>query len=485
MGAALRSAQLRTHTDRQVIHGPSQPTGMPMSKPSPGSAVLARKLHTSPPALAAALADAFLAQEQWATTTLVDAGALVVGSRRRWLGALAAEVLRNYPRPPRDAPRELAAVVLASEAFSKAMDQATLTRKPLPPPHFTLAPRTVRDSCTAVPALGTVGELANYLSLTPGELEWFADPRHFNRAAPTTLQHYRYQWHRRDGRVPRLLEIPAPRLRTIQRSVLAELLSPIPLHPAAHGFVPGRSVVTGAAVHTGKAVVVNLDLSTFFAKVSPGRVYGVLRQAGFPEAVAHRLTGLCTHRVPARILNQMPHGGSAADRFALRQALTVPHLPQGAPTSPLLANLAVRRMDSRLTGWAQKFDAGYTRYADDLAFGGGRVLARGTEDFMAGVQRIVAEEGHRVNPAKSRIRGAGERQSVTGVVVNEHPNVKRTDFDQLKAILHNCTVNGPASQNLAGQADFRAHLRGRIAWVAGVNPQRGQRLLTIYDRISW
>lgn len=266
MGAGLRSAQHGTHTDRQVIHGLSQPLGLPMSSPSPGSAVLARNLHTSPTSLAAALSDAFLAQSQWAVKELVDAGALVLGSRRRWLRPLAAEVLRNYPRPPRDAPRELAAVVLASEAFSKAMHQASRARKPLPPAYFTLAPRSARDSLTAVPRLGSVGELADFLSLTPGELEWFADPRHFNRAAPTTLQHYRYQWHRREGKVPRLLEIPAPRLRSIQRSVLAELLSPIPLHPAAHGFVPGRSVVTGAAVHTGKLVVINLDLSTFLRK---------------------------------------------------------------------------------------------------------------------------------------------------------------------------------------------------------------------------
>lgn len=450
-----------------------------------GSAVLARTPHPSPEALATALANAFLAAEQWSVEALVLAGDSTLGRRRRWISTLAAYIILSYPRPPLDAPRELAAVVRQSEPFAIAMARAFQTRKPLPLKHYPLTPAVARETPLTIPHLDNLGALARFLKITPGELEWFADPKHFNRTAAPTLQHYRYVWHSRPGRVPRLLEIPAPRLRTLQRSVLQELLPPIPLHAAAHGFVPGRSAVTGAAAHTGSLVVINLDLATFFAKVTAGRVFGVLRQAGFSEAVAHRLTGLCTHRVPARILSQMPPGGDPADRFALRQALALPHLPQGAPSSPMLANLAVRRLDSRLNGWAQKFDAAYTRYADDLAFSGAKTLARGSDDFIAGVEKIVAGEGHSLNRRKTRVRAANRRQCVTGVVVNEHPNVTRADFDQLKAILHNCTVHGPASQNRHNHADFRAHLLGRIAWVASVNPTRGARLRADYARIGW
>jgi len=278
------------------------------------------------------------------------------------------------------------------------------------------------------------------------------------------LQHYRYEWRPRPGRAPRLLEIPGIRLRTVQRRVLDRILAPIPLHGAAHGFVPGRSAITGASVHVGADVVISLDLVAFFAHVSPGRVYGVLRQAGYPEATAHALTGLCTHSVPEAVLRAMPDGGGADERFALRQALRATHLPQGAPSSPALANLAVRRLDSRLAGWAEAVGARYTRYADDLAFSGPATLSRRSGAFIRGAERIVAAEGHTVNTLKTRVRGAAVRQSVTGVVVNAHPNVARTQYDALKATLHNCVLHGPESQR-HGQPDFRSHLGGRIAWV--------------------
>lgn len=437
--------------------------------------VLARTPRPTPQALATALAHAFLAAEGWSRGALMAAGADILGARRRWLGPLADDVLFSYRRPPAGSPRELAAVVLGNEAFGEAVAKAFARRKPIRLAHYALAP-----------APDTLAGLATLLELDVGELEWFADPKQWNRTARSTrLQHYRYQWRTRPGRVPRLLEIPHPRLRAIQRTVLRELLARIPLHDAAHGFVPGRSAVSGARVHAGKEVVISLDLAAFFAHVTPGKIYGALRLAGFGEAVAHRLTGLCTHAVPVGVIAEMPPGGDSADRFALRRALATAHLPQGAPTSPMLANLSLRRLDSRLSGWAAAFDAGYTRYADDLAFSGDALLARRADAFVRGAQQIVADEGHTLNRLKTRVRLAAVRQTVTGVVVNQHPNVPRAEFDRLKAVLHNCVVHGPEAQNRAGLSDFRAHLLGRIGWVASVNPTRGAKLLGEFQRIAW
>jgi RNA-directed DNA polymerase len=326
--------------------------------------------------------------------------------------------------------------------------------------------------------------LSRELRLTPGELDWFADTRRWNRRARPGLQHYRYVWRSRPGRVPRLLEVPGIRLRTVQRRVLDRILTPMPLHPAAHGFVPGRSARSGASLHTGSQVVISLDLVSFFAHVTPGRVFGVLRQAGYPEATAHAVTALCTHSVPEPVLRAMPDGGSTDERFLLRQALRVNHLPQGAPSSPALANLAVRRLDARLTGWAAAAGGRYTRYADDLAFSGSASLARRADAFVRGVGRLVEAEGHVVNGRKTRVRGAAVRQSVTGVVVNTHTNTPRPEYDALKAVLHNCVLHGPESQR-RGQADFRAHLAGRIAWVSSLNASRGQKLQDAFERIRW
>ncbi|MUK02673.1 RNA-directed DNA polymerase [Vibrio cholerae] len=464
--------------------------------PTTAGAALARLPTPGGPGLAFLLASAFLDSPSWQREHLVEAGAAVLGARRRWLGPLVRSVLSGYPRRPDGAPRELARWIAAEPVFSDAVGRARARRSPIRPARFLVQEDSERaDPPEPVPPDAAVESgrtsgikdlawLARELRLTPGELDWFADTRHWNRRAGSALQHYRYVWRVRPGRVPRLLEVPGIRLRTVQRRVLDLLLAPMPLHGAAHGFVPGRSARTGARVHSGSDVVISLDLVSFFARVPPGRVFGVFRQEGFPEATAHVLTGLCTHAVPERVLRDMPDGGSGQERFDLAQALRAPHLPQGAPSSPALANLAVRRLDSRLAGLADAAGGRYTRYADDLAFSGPGALTRRADAFIRGVERIVEAEGHSVNRRKTRVRGASTRQTVTGVVVNVRPGVARPDYDALKATLHNCVVRGPESQR-RGRADFRAHLAGRVSWVESLDPPRGRKLREAFDQIVW
>jgi RNA-directed DNA polymerase len=160
-------------------------------------------------------------------------------------------------------------------------------------------------------------------------------------------------------------------------------------------------------------------------------------------------------------------------------------LPQGAPTSPALANLAAYRLDLRLASWAAACGVSYTRYADDLAFSGGPEFARAGHRFRRTVFQIIVEEGFRPNVAKSRWMTRGGPQHLAGVVVNEHPNVRRKDYDRLKAILTNCIRHGPASQNRSNHPDFRAHLLGRLAHVAAIHPDRGRKLRALADRIVW
>ena len=161
------------------------------------------------------------------------------------------------------------------------------------------------------------------------------------------------------------------------------------------------------------------------------------------------------------------------------------HLPQGAPTSPALANLCAYRVDCRLSGLAQAAGAAYTRYADDLAFSGGEGFERCVERFSAQSAAILFEEGFQVHHRKTRIMRRGVRQYLAGVVTNERVNVVRADFDRLKAILTNCVRHGPESQNREGHASFRMHLLGRVGFVEMVNPGKGARLRRIFEQIPW
>jgi retron-type reverse transcriptase len=162
-----------------------------------------------------------------------------------------------------------------------------------------------------------------------------------------------------------------------------------------------------------------------------------------------------------------------------------PHLPQGAPTSPALANLCAYHMDCRLGGFAEAAGAVYTRYADDLAFSGGDEFARCAHRFSVLAAAIVAEEGFAVHHRKTRIMRSSARQQIAGLVVNERVNVRRSDFDELKAILTNCAKSGPASQNREGHVDFRAHLLGKVAFVKAIHPQKAKKLEELMGRIVW
>ena len=157
-------------------------------------------------------------------------------------------------------------------------------------------------------------------------------------------------------------------------------------------------------------------------------------------------------------------------------------MPQGAPTSPALANLAAHRLDARLAGLARAAEASYTRYADDLVFSGGESFARSIARFPVHAAAIALEEGFAVQHRKTRVMRQGVRQRAAGVVINQKTNITRDDYDQLKAILYNCVRHGPSEQNRGGVADFRAHLAGRVAYVARLNPQRGEKLSRLFAR---
>jgi hypothetical protein len=330
-----------------------------------------------------------------------------------------------------------------------------------------------------VPQWTNAEQLAAALDLELGELSWFADIHGWNRRASRPLRHYRAHWLATRSGGWRLIEAPKPRLAELQRRVSRRVLAKLPLHDAAHGFRPGRSVGTFAAPHAGQALVLRLDLAGFFATVTLPRVRGLLRKAGYPIEAARVLAGLCTTITPVDVLNAVP----GTTDWLLRRKLAVAHLPQGAPSSPALANLIAYRLDRRLAALAERLGANYTRYADDLAFSGPATLP--LHRLVPGVRRIVTDEGFSLREDKTRIAAAHQRQRLAGLVVNASPAVPRTDYDAMRAELHNCLRTGPAEQNRAGHPDYRAHLRGRIAWIAATHPARGARLLDMWQRIAW
>lgn len=398
---------------------------------------------------------------------------------------LATWITEQSPRLYPPSPRQLQATILRYNHFTHIHRSVSIRPRTgdivTEPPAF--APLPALRDC-GVPHLATVGEIARWLELPITQLEWFADTRRRHKAAAMrALQHYHYLWIPKTAGAPRLIEAPKSRLKVIQQTILSGILDRVPAHRCAHGFVKGRSVLTSAHLHAGEDLVITVDLKNFFLTAGLGRIYGIFRSLGFPDAAARILTGLCTTTTPRSVLDAV--NGPLRPDWTTRREYQTPHLPQGAPTSPALANLRAYRLDCRLAALAGRLGARYTRYADDLAFSGDATFPNGQGAFLALVARIAREEGFALNARKTRVMRRGARQRITGLVVNQHINVARESYDRLKATLHNCLRHGPADQNRTGHRNFRAHLDGRIAWVESVNPGRGRKLRAMFEAIAW
>jgi RNA-directed DNA polymerase len=355
--------------------------------------------------------------------------------------------------------------------------------------HYFLQPRSQQ----ATPPLGlhhltlpqwpSSGDLCNWLQVSQAGLWRLTRPAAWQRRTPLIDQHYRCEIKAKRSGGWRLLEVPQPYLLALQRRVLDGLLNLIPPHEAAHGYVRGLSVLDHARAHTAQAVVLKFDLQDFFSSVQAARVHALFETLGYGYEVARELTALCTTATPQAVVQRLRENGSLSWQQA--QRLRSPHLPQGAPTSPALANLCAFALDLRLEGLAHALGARYTRYADDIVLSGPASLRTARPRIEAWVARAVRESGFSLNLRKSRCLAAGRRQTVCGVVVNQHSNLPRAEFDTLKAILHRCVTQGAAAQNREGHVNWREHLQGRVAWAAQLNPQKAVRLQTLFERIDW
>jgi RNA-directed DNA polymerase len=193
----------------------------------------------------------------------------------------------------------------------------------------------------------------------------------------------------------RTINAPSAELKGLQRWIVRNVLRAVKLHIAASAFRPGCSIVNNAKPHAGHDFVFNADLRDYFPSITSRRIFGLFRALGFANELAAAFTRLTTR---------------------------AGELPQGAPTSPELANIIARRLDSRLDGLCQRCGWRYTRYCDDITVSGNGVFGGAKRVIEA----IIASEGFEVNTKKTRVHRRGQSQMVTGLVVNEFPNVPRS-----------------------------------------------------------
>jgi len=302
-----------------------------------------------------------------------------------------------------------------------------------------------------LPALHTPADVARLVGVDEAQLKALMRP-----GSGPGSGYVEFEVPKRSGG-KRLISAPRAELKAVQRAILDKVLAKIPAHPAAHGFVEGRSTVSNAAPHVGTQLVVRVDIENFFPTVHYRRVKGLFEAYGYNEAVAATLAGLTTHRAKLSDGTVVWPGA----------------LPQGAPTSPAIANIVCRRLDGRLSALARKVGATYTRYADDLSFSFREPPAR-VGRFLWWVNAILQQEGFLENLPKRRVMRKGGKLRVTGLSVDEKVSIPREERRRFKAILANCRHHGVASQ-ARGRPDFPRWLAGYAAYVRMVHPELGEK----------
>lgn len=245
----------------------------------------------------------------------------------------------------------------------------------------------------------------------------------------------------------------SPLLKRILKTLNKRLLQKLYLPDTLHGAVQGKSPLTNATVHVGKNVVVCLDIKDFYPSIHHTRVYKLFIKLGCSPDVSRLLTRLTTFEN---------------------------HLAQGFPTSSSIANLVLREIEPRFTGLCEQQGIQMTFFQDDLTISGNYRA----KELVRLLEKMLQQCGFETKLQKRKIMPSHESQQVTGVIVNQKPNVSRRYYRELRATLHRCKRDGVECQAKGDPKIFLRSLHGRIQWVRSVNLELGEKLLRQYKELE-
>ena len=247
----------------------------------------------------------------------------------------------------------------------------------------------------------------------------------------------------------RWIDAPQDQLKKCQKRILERIIYQFRTHEAAVGFVKFINVKDGAARHLGNKVVLCMDVYDFFGSLSLFQTYAAF---GYMLKYLSKSNKIFKY---------------TTDDIKILVGLTTykGHVPQGAPTSPALANIICRQLDRELQDLADTNNVIYTRYADDISFSHKDKKFRITK-LIDPVKTIIRYYGFKLNKTKTRVLRPHRRMCITGVVINEKLSVPKYVWRNVRAQLHNLIKY---EKTLSFEEQQK--LRGKIEWIGLFRPQ--------------
>jgi RNA-directed DNA polymerase len=293
----------------------------------------------------------------------------------------------------------------------------------------------------------------------------------------------------------RMICVPDPQLMRTQRWIAKRVLTCGVPHKASKAYAPGSSIQKAAASHCGSCWLIKLDVRNFFESISEIAAYRVFLRFGYQPLVSLELARVCTRLGSFTPFRRRSRWISSPDRYpAIRSYRNsrIGHLPQGAPTSPMLANLAVQDLDTQLDKISSSGGLVYSRYADDLTFSTDRKeFARADATAMIeSLYQCMRRFGLSPNSAKTRIVPPGARKIVLGLLVDtDVPHLSRDFKRQLRQHLYYLKKVGPQQhaerRRFTSVAGLRNHLEGLAAFAFQIEPSYGRQIIERLRMIEW
>lgn len=282
----------------------------------------------------------------------------------------------------------------------------------------------------------------------------------------------------------RVIQTPTNELKFLQKWILKNILEKIPSHESCKGFDKNTSIKKNAECHLNAECVLKIDLLRFFDSVNERRIYGVFKSLGYRKNLCVSLAKICTIEQDENFYNSFKKNEENLKNYLTTKGEGI--LPQGAPSSPKLANLILRRLDYRLTELCKKKHLNYSRYADDLTFSGKETDLRNIKKV---IYKIIIDENLFVNFGKTKFLTRGNSYFVTGLSVhNDEVKVIKRKKKEVEHHLFHCLKNGVMGHlNKANikNRNFKDWLFGNICFIYSIEPKVGQDFFDKFNKIDW